>query len=309
MKSKSVLFYILISLCFLKCELAVITLPLEPATAHIDTEAIFTCEGTGDILNWLVESVSLTDSIKQQREVTVTTTNIGNTDFSSVLTVKAIPINDGLGIGCEVISYNLSNPFNPFNRVVSGSALTIRGISSVENLNINFTSNASLITWSPPLYFSNDIPHGSPVSYQVLVTDDERDIILDQTTPNTNITVPNVSECDTFNVSVTAILDQYTSIDDANKTNGSFSIAEYDAQPLIPSISFELGCPPSRSLVSLMDGNTEVTDIINETDHIIRFKLSPFRRYELTAVVENLRGKTRATYNTSICKIIIIMNY
>ena len=50
-----------------------------------------------------------------------------------------------------------------------------------------------------------------------------------------------------------------------------------------------------------MDGNTEVTDI-DETEQTIEFKLSPFRHYELTAVVKNLRGKTRATYNTSICK-------
>ena len=99
-----------------------------------------------------------------------------------------------------------------------------------------------------------------------------------------------------------------------------YSIAEYGTQPLIPSVSFEviiyynfiilwytlqLGCPPSRCLVSLIDVSTEVTDIINKTEHVIEYKLSPFRHYELTAVVKNLRGKTKATYNTSICKIII----
>ena len=51
-----------------------------------------------------------------------------------------------------------------------------------------------------------------------------------------------------------------------------------------------------------MDGNTEVTYIITATEHIIEFKLSPFRHYELTAVIKNLRGKIRATYDTSICK-------
>ena len=55
-----------------------------------------------------------------------------------------------------------------------------------------------------------------------------------------------------------------------------------------------------------MDGNTEVTDIIDETEQTIEFKLSPFRHYELTAVVKNLRDKTRATYSTSICKLIIL---
>ena len=85
------------------------------------TTATFTCEGTGNVLNWLIQSDVLTDSIKQQRQITVTTTNTSNTNFSSVLTVNAIPINDGLGIGCEVIS------FNPFNRVTLSGELTIRG--------------------------------------------------------------------------------------------------------------------------------------------------------------------------------------
>ncbi|XP_019856812.1 PREDICTED: uncharacterized protein LOC109585258 [Amphimedon queenslandica] len=113
------------------------------------------------------------------------------------------------------------------------------------------------------------------------------------------IAVANVTECDAFNISVTALFVQYTSNNKTERNNGNYSIAEYNTLPLIPSISFELGCPPSKCLVSLMDGSTEVTDIINETDHIIEFKLLPFRHYELTAVVKNLRGKTKATYNTS----------
>lgn len=72
-------------------------------------------------MNWLVQSDVLTDSIKQQRQISVTTT-INNTNFSSVLTINAIPINDGLVIGCEVIT------FSPFNRVISSSVLTIRGM-------------------------------------------------------------------------------------------------------------------------------------------------------------------------------------
>ena len=95
-------------------------MPPVPVTAPIYTTATFTCEGVGDILSWHVESAVLTDSIAQQKEITVTTTN-DNTNFSSVLTVKAIPINDDLGIGCEMIT------FSPFNRVISSSGLTIRG--------------------------------------------------------------------------------------------------------------------------------------------------------------------------------------
>ena len=92
-----------------------------PVTVPPFTTATFTCEGTGDRLGWLVQSAVLTDSVKQQRQITVTTTNTSNTNFSSVLTVNAIRVNDDLGIGCEVIT------FIPFERVLSSGVLTIRG--------------------------------------------------------------------------------------------------------------------------------------------------------------------------------------
>ena len=72
---------------------------------------------------------------------------------------------------------------------------------------------------------STDIPFGSSAIYQVLVTDEEGDVILDTNTTNTNIAVPNITmynitECDIFNISVTALVDQYTSINNA-VSNGS----------------------------------------------------------------------------------------
>ena len=99
----------------------VIIVPPVSVTVPPFTTATFTCEGTGDILSWLVQSAVLTDSIAQQRQITVTTTTNNNTNFSSVLTVNTIPINTDLGIGCEVIT------FIPFERVISSSKLTIRG--------------------------------------------------------------------------------------------------------------------------------------------------------------------------------------
>ena len=97
------------------------------------------------------------------------------------------------------------------------------GVSPVEDLQYNFTTNNSLlIRWSPPVYYSNDVPFDSSASYQVLVTDEEDgDIILDTNTPNRNITVPNVTECDTFNIRVTALVAQYTSNNNTERNNGS----------------------------------------------------------------------------------------
>ena len=88
--------------------------------------------------------------------------------------------------------------------------------------NYNFPTNTSLlITWSSPVYYSNDVPVGLDPSYQVFVTDGDGDIILNTNTPSTNIAVPNITECDTFNISVTAILAQYTSYTNTVSNNGS----------------------------------------------------------------------------------------
>ena len=83
--------------------------------------ANFTCEGTGDILSWTVHGNELNDPSNQDREISVTTNNISVDVWSSVLTIRALPINDGISIQCTVISYN------PFHLEQKGAHLTIKG--------------------------------------------------------------------------------------------------------------------------------------------------------------------------------------
>ena len=98
---------------------------------------------------------------------------------------------------------------------------TCVGISPVEDLQFSFTSNNSLlITWLPPVYYSNDVPFDSTVSYNVLLTIKTGDIIVDTTTTDTFIEVDNITDYDTFDVSVNAILGQHSSIN-TNRNNGS----------------------------------------------------------------------------------------
>ena len=80
----------------------------------------FTCEGTGNVLTWTVEGNSLTDPSNQDREISVTTNNISVDVWSSVLTIRALPINDGISIGCAVIDQN-------YNLVSQGTILIIQG--------------------------------------------------------------------------------------------------------------------------------------------------------------------------------------
>ena len=81
----------------------------------------FTCEGIGDVLTWTVQDNLLTDSIKQYREISVTTANNISVDvWSSVLTIRALPINDRIVVGCNVLSQNLD-----FD--ARGAILTVEG--------------------------------------------------------------------------------------------------------------------------------------------------------------------------------------
>lgn len=84
------------------------------------SSANFHCQGIGNDLIWIVQNFLLNDTITQQRNITVTHTNSNGT-LSSVLTIIAIPINDGIEIGCIVVS------LNPFWIAAEEATLTIRG--------------------------------------------------------------------------------------------------------------------------------------------------------------------------------------
>ena len=73
---------------------------------------------TGNELLWTVESNLVTDPSNQDREISVTTNNISVDVWSSVLTIRALPINDGISIGCVVLGPNF---------VTKGASLTVRG--------------------------------------------------------------------------------------------------------------------------------------------------------------------------------------
>ena len=84
------------------------------------TPVNFTCEGIGKKLHWTVEGHLLNDTIKQDREISVTTNNISVDMWSSVLAIRALPINDGIIVGCVVVGQN-------FNHVTKGATLNVNG--------------------------------------------------------------------------------------------------------------------------------------------------------------------------------------
>ena len=98
----------------------VITVAPSSVSAPLYTLVNFTCEGTGVALTWTVQGSSLTDASNQDREISVTITNTSVDVWSSVLIIRALPINNGIGVGCLVLG-------QPPNFVSKGATLTIKG--------------------------------------------------------------------------------------------------------------------------------------------------------------------------------------
>ena len=85
------------------------------------------------------------------------------------------------------------------------------GVSAVEHLVLNFINNPPL-TWSPPSFYSNDIPHGSIITYHVYVVNQNGSIIVDDNTTDTFYQLPtNFTDYDIYTASVTAFVQHYSS--------------------------------------------------------------------------------------------------
>ena len=86
----------------------------------------------------------------------------------------------------------------------------------MENFQFFFSLNTSpdWITWSPPLFYSHDIPHGSITKYHVIVKSQDGSIIVNVNTTDTFYQLPsNFTEyCDIYTASVIAFIEQYSSL-------------------------------------------------------------------------------------------------
>ena len=86
------------------------------------------------------------------------------------------------------------------------------GITSVNNLDIYFNNSLS-ITWSPPSFYSDDIPQGSITTYHVIVKNKDGIVLVNINTTDTFYQLPSnlTVDCNSYNVIVTAFTEQYSS--------------------------------------------------------------------------------------------------
>ena len=78
---------------------------------------------------------------------------------------------------------------------------------------MDFTKNIFL-TWSPPSFYSDDIPQDIIPTYQVYVKSQDGSVIVDDNTTDTyyQLTSNFTEYCDIYTASVTAFIEQYSSL-------------------------------------------------------------------------------------------------
>ena len=94
------------------------------------------------------------------------------------------------------------------------------GVSPVRDMSMKFTYTSLFIYWLPPAYHFSDDSHAD-LAYNVSVTNKMGHLIQNKITSNTFYEVPKITECDSFHVSVTAVLEPYTSFESMKGHNGS----------------------------------------------------------------------------------------
>ena len=88
--------------------------------------------------------------------------------------------------------------------------------------------NSLSITWSPPSFYSDDIPQWSITTYHVTVQNKDGSLLVNTNTTDTfynNGFSNKFTVCDIYTVIVTAFIEQYTSI-------GVSSTREYSGSKL-----------------------------------------------------------------------------
>ena len=87
----------------------------------------------------------------------------------------------------------------------------ITGISSVEELQ-SFSNGSFLsLIWSPPSFYSKDIPQGSITIYHVYIENQHGQLLYNDITNDTSYELYNLTVCDIYTATVIAHNGEYSS--------------------------------------------------------------------------------------------------
>ena len=222
--------------------IAVITVAPSSVSTTLYTLANFSCEGTGVTLTWTVQGSSLTDPSNQYREISVTTNNISVDVWSSVLTIRALPINDGIGVGCIILGQTPNFVSKGATLTVNGSyehtnqklIHSLTGITPVQNIKVTFniTSNSGWLTWFHPLFSSEN----TPLSYHIYIENQHGQLLYNDIINDTSYESYNLTICDIYTATVIAHSGKYSSSNITIKyeySGGIFLINTIRIQPFI----------------------------------------------------------------------------
>ena len=128
----------------------VITGPPQDVAILFGNTAVFNCTGEGDLLQWTYDSDAVDGQIAQQRQISIVHHNVPDGMVSSSLYINATIENDGVTIGCIIITYS------PFDIVSAGAYLTVRRIGPVRDLSLSI-DDVPYVAWTKPSVIAPDI--------------------------------------------------------------------------------------------------------------------------------------------------------
>ena len=183
------------------------------------TNAQFHCNGSGTVLAWEVDGLSVNHQIIVDRGITEHTVSSTSGTVQSTLTVPATSENDGTTVRCfigpSLFSLTLvgnSSTLTVLPGLAYVTVIHIKGYYESTGIgpvvNVKFTPSFSAVLWDPPA--TAGVLSG--LSYIVIVMNNNTgQVIVSDTTNNTIYPLPQLTFCQYYTANVTAFSSQHHS--------------------------------------------------------------------------------------------------
>ena len=182
-------------------------------SALVGENALFHCNGSGFTIAWRVDGFLATDSVIVERGITPDTPVTSSGTVQSTLTVPATLENNGTTVQCRLISINgMTDSNNATLTILPGEhaanifayhklMLIYKNAGIGQVVNVRFTPPFSAVQWDPPA--TAGVLSG--LSYIVIVMNNNTgQVIVSDTTNNTNYPLPVLELCQYYTANVTA---------------------------------------------------------------------------------------------------------